>query len=259
MNKKIFLLPIMMLTLVSCRKTEQAFEHGKYNSPNFDNNYYTEWEGIEQEGFQVGNTTIIDAPVFIASRVNNFTEKRKECMCEIENKFSYGYLSKLYDGNLVCNGGYAMSRVQLNSTGYGSYFPKEFISGKGFGFSARGGTTIDWKLGDDVQISVKINLDVKFYVRREGTNIYDIVDFKFNNLAIETDNGGTTTYVDVLFDQQTLNLLSGADGMSMTFNLSDPSQYGEKKITDNYLDPDKEKAHFALMLYEVYFDGSSWR
>ena len=259
MKKKLFVLPLLALVLVGCRKTDEAFEAGRYNSSKFDENYYVEWNGVKE--LEIGKISTISNPFKISTGIANdgkdygFEVKN---LIKTEEKFAYGYLSKLYDGRLRCDGLTTRSRVQLNNSGYGTFFPKEYRGSESFAFALRGGTTIDYPNEEARIRSVKIDATFKFYIRREGTNIYDRVDMVFNDLQISSDNGGSTTYVEVPLDAGYNELLYGADAMSFEFSLSDLSQYAGYKITDNYLDEDKEKEHFSIMLYEVLFPESKW-
>jgi len=259
--KKIYaVLPLLALILVGCRKTEEAFEAGRYNSSDFDQNYYVEWNGVKE--LEIGKISTISNPFKISTGISN---DGKEYGFEVKNlikeedKFSYGYLSKLYDGRLRCDGLTTRSRVQLNKTGYATFFPKEYRGSESFAFALRGGTTINYASEEARIRSVKIDATFKFYIRIEGTNTYDRVDMVFNDLQISSDNGGSTTYVEVPFDEGTVEKINGADAMSFEYSLKDLSQYSGYNITDDYTsDPNKEKEHFSIMLYEILFPGSRW-
>lgn len=259
MKKKYLVLPLIGLLLVGCRKTEEAFEAGKYNSSNFDLNYYTEWNGVDQ--LEIGKISTISNPFAISTGIANDGREygfEVKNLIKEEDKFSYGYLSKLYDGRLRCDGLTTRSRVQINKTGYGTFFPKEYRGSESFAFALRGGTTINYATEQARIRSAKIDATFKFYIRQEGTNIYDRVDLVFNNLQISSDNGGNTTFVEVPFTESTVEKLYGADAMSFEFVLSDLTQYDGYNITDDFNDPDKEKEHFSVMLYEILLPGSSW-
>ena len=259
--KKIYLvLPVLAMVLVGCRKTEESFEAGRYNSSDFDQNYYVEWNEVDK--VQIGKVSAIPVQTYESINIiNNGKEYGFDVknLINEEDKFSYGYLSKLYDGRLRCDGLTTRSRVQLNKTGYGTFFPKEYRGSESFAFALRGGTTIEYPTEEARIRSVKIDATFKFYIRQEGTNIYDRVDLVFNNLQISSDNGGNTTYIEMPFDESTVAKLYGADAMSFEFSLTDLSQYSGYEITDDYTsDPNKQKEHFCVMLYEVLLPGSVW-
>lgn len=260
MNKKFIILPLLMFVLVGCRKTSETYEPGKYNSSKFDENYYTEWNGVDK--LTLGESTSISAFEYEQKTIYNdllpygFDVKN---LIKEEDKFSYGYLSKLYDGRLRCDGLTTRSRVQVDGEGYATFFPKEYVSSNSLAFSMRGGTTIPWKYDDPNKIStVKVNLVFTFYKRVENTKTYNTFTLNFNNLEIPTDDNGKTIYVEMQLFNLT-KFISGAVAMSFTFELSDPTEYGLIDITDKYRsDPNKEKEHFSIMLYEFLLPGSTW-
>lgn len=268
MKKRYVILPALAMILVGCRKTDESFEPGKYNSSSFDANYYLEWNGLKakdkdgkdtnQMSFEIGDTESFK-PIYATQNVTNFDDplngEEVHNLIKEEDKFSYGYLSKLYDGKMKCDGIHqTMLRVQLNKTGYGTFFPKEFVTSDSFAFALRGATTIDYASDAERIKSVSICATFSFYVRRENTNIYDRYQMVFDNLQIQSDNHGNTTYVSVFTD---MNRLRGADAMSFEFTLNNPStQYAKWDVTDDYTV--KEKEHFAVMMYEVLFPHSQW-
>ena len=270
MKKIFYLLPLVAIALTGCRKTEESFEPGKYNSSNFDDNYYVEWNGLkikdkdgkdtEELAIKIGNTGVLPLLSKSSRSIYNFDDPGFEVfnLSKEENKFSYGYLSKLYDGKLRCDGKhFTMLRVQLNKTGYGTFFPKEFVTSDSFAFALRGATSIpdsDYNPETKPRVTkVKINAIFKFYVRREGTDIYDQYNLTFNDLEIDSDNHGQTTYVSCLAD---MDVIRGADAMSFEYSLVDPGVYTHWDVTDDYTVEGKE--HFAIMMYEVLFPHSKW-
>jgi len=258
MNKKLFILPLLAISIAGCRKTGETYAAGQYNSGIFDENYYTEWNGVEK--IELGN--IFEAPAFdyqIKNVYNNGLQYDFDVknLIKEEDGFSYGYLSKLYDGRLRCDGLTTKSRVQVDGTGYATFFPKEYQSSDSIAFALRGGTTVDWPT-DYRKTSAKVNLHFSFYKRIENTKIYDKFVLNFNNLEIPTDDNGRTLYVEMQLATY-VNYMTGADAMSFTFDLCDPAEYGLIEITDKYRsDPKKEKEHFSIMLYEFLLPGSHW-
>ena len=72
MKKKYLILPLLGMILVGCRKTDESFEHGRYNSSNFDNNYYTEWNGVDK--VEIDKTTTILNPFYVKEVAGNYGE-----------------------------------------------------------------------------------------------------------------------------------------------------------------------------------------
>ena len=47
MNKKLPLILLAVISLAGCAKTKLLYDEYAYNLPEFDLNYYTEWEDIK--------------------------------------------------------------------------------------------------------------------------------------------------------------------------------------------------------------------
>lgn len=258
MKKSLVILPLIVLLLAGCRKTDEAFPENKYNSSIFENNYYWEWNGINY--LQIGNDTTFEPSHPMDRTIPNLPGEVKDLdygfevknLIKEEDRFSYGYLSKLYDGRLSCGGYTTRSRVQLNKTGYATYFPREYRGSSGIAFALRGATTLSNSPGK----KMKIDATFRFYVRREGTDIYDRVNLVYKDLEIETDNHGQSTYVDSIFDQEEFDALYGADAMSFEYQMKETPAYSAFDLTDDYFD--KTKEHFAVMMYEVLLPDSKW-
>lgn len=258
MNKKFFVFPLLALILVGCRKTGETYEPGKYNSSNFDDNYYMEWNGVEQ--IELGESMSISAFDYRTREIHNdglpYGFEVKNLISE-EDLFSYGYLSKLYDGRLRCDGLTTRSRVQTDGEGFAAFFPKEYRGSDSIAFALRGGTTVNW--GRNYRkTSAKVNLHFNFYKRVENTKTYNTFTLNFNSLEIPSDDNGKTIYVEMEL-ANLANYMAGAVAMSFTFELADPSEYGAINITDKYrTDTNKEKEHFSIMLYEFLLPNSKW-
>lgn len=172
-----------------------------------------------------------------------------------DESFAYGYLSKLYDGRVHCTGQGANGRVQINSSGYTNYFPKELISYDYFGIALRGGTTYDIPLNT----YVSINLNLSFYVYNSQLKNYKEITLLMNNVSIKTDFGGTTTFISFYFDelsQEYKDILKGSTGMSMSFSLTNESKILYPDLSDDIYQTSNN--YFALMLYEFLLPNSTW-
>ena len=116
--KKKFLLLMIPFLLSGC-KVDRLYERNLYNSPNFDENYYTFFERNIQSK-EVSQSTSF-RKVSSLSGLN---------LGETDEAFKQGILSKLYDGRIQCDGYYQRSRVQMNDKGYGTSFPKQLENAK---------------------------------------------------------------------------------------------------------------------------------
>lgn len=268
MKKHFLLLFVASSCLASCAKTNLLYDDNAYNSPIFDENYYTNWEGIDN--LEIRSTTTFAAPYssfdgldgLNKGDVGNYkwsgTEEEMwgyhNNLDLIEPAFSYGVLSKLYDGRVRCDGYYQKSRVQLNKTGYATYFPKSLLSTKFIAFAARGGTSTPQSLLDsNDKKGLLIDFKMSFYIHINNDSKYDKVVFEYSNVPLVTDAGGATNLVSFYLADIKANL---ANAVAMSLEWECKSDIAKYNITDDY--KDKEKDHLAVMLYEVFLGQSTW-
>ena len=269
MNKKTPLLLLAVLAITGCAKTKLLYDENAYNYPQFDKNYYLEWEGIkdlsledERFGAYTSLESISDTGAVIKDGYTwgSLEEEKYEKqfgynnnLSKIEKKFSYGITSKLFDGRVRCEGLYQKSRVQLDKSGFAMYFPKQLVSTSYLGFAVRGGTDYNKGLNLD---DFKFNFNWSFYIHLDDGK-YQKVSYNLPNVAIPTDNGGNTAYVNFKpYMDTTFSEISGAVAMSFEWECVDERFYAKTDLTDDYTD--KEKHHLAVMLYEVFIGDSTW-
>lgn len=274
MNRKIPLLLFTVFALVSCAKTEKLYGANEYNSPIFDENYYTDWDGIDSLGDKIESKESISPSnlKFSSSAKFKFAgddteyiwsgDKEEEFgynhnLSDIEKKFSYGVTSKLFDGRVRCEGLYQKSRVQLDKTGFAMFFPKQLIKAtKYLGFACRGGT--DFPDQRFAKPNLKVDFNWSFYIHQDNGK-YAVKTFAIHNAEIPVDNGGNTAFVyfQPYLPEDYFYEISGAVGMSLTWQCVDESM-SLFPVTDDYTD--KEKNHLSLMLYEVFIgdNDSIW-
>lgn len=286
---KLTLIPLLGIILAACGTTRELYEDGRFNSANFDYNYYTDWNHVDEitpnktftykvtpvvsdtpyinvdptnktriaglrEEDQMYNDTLLDWNIDYPTEDFGKGYGPTKNLTTIDNSFAYGYLSKLYDGRVRCDGFYTRSRVQLDASGYGTFFPKALTSYKYFAFTARGGTGKQYE--NVLNIDIKINYHLSFYVRNSETRSYVRYNFNMNNVPLQTNNGGRTSinlfyFEDVLgenWDKALVNTVA----MSLTFDIA------SNPYDDLVADRNSGKCHFALMLYEVMLPDSTW-
>ena len=290
MNKKKLLLLLPVIALASCAKTERLYTLNQYNSPVFDENYYTEWEGVdklnavESVTYELTPYSSMANEIVIGGVVNkDYTwggDETKQFgynnnLSKIEKKFNYGVTSKLFDGRVRCEGYFQKSRVQLDKTGFAMFFPKALKATKYLGFACRGGTNYpegqEFAYSDNAGSNstirnpgLKINVEWSFYIHK-SSNEYKKTTYKLNNVSIPVDAGGSTTFVNFLpyFDEYELY-----DSTAMSFTWSAPdiaNKIAEENASGIHTHDDlvddysqKEKHHMALMMYEVFIGDSIW-
>lgn len=282
MKKNLALALLSVFSLASCSKTELLYGENDYNSPIFDENYYTNREDIDSlKVNQINKFTMWSSKDGLdAVNADKFNPENRPWeetpmnrseefgyhnnLSNIEKDFNYGILSKLYDGRVRCESYYQKSRVQLDKTGYATYFPKSLVSAKYFAFAVRGGTTLKKSLNYKSEFlketdpyysnrALSVNFTISFYKYISETSSYDKLTYKLDNVNVQCDNGGHTNLVYFSFiDELELN---GVVAMSFEWNCNDP-RLAEHNLTDDY--KDKEKDHLAMMLYEVFLGQSTW-
>ena len=282
-NKRLMLLMLFPL-LASCSKTAELYADHAYSSSDFMKNYYMEHNGVDElkqasyVSYSLSNgmgyTSYSDLkgireednpenlPYRSDEKENEYG--RHNNLTLNDSSFAYGYLSKLYDGRVWCEGKYELSRVQIDKNGYSTFFPKKLENYKFFSLSLRGATNYyKDNLPSPLQKNCVVDLHVKFYRHITNSDEYNVVNFDLNNVPIPCDNNSATSLVTVyLADDYVDNgvimrrysyEIFDAVAMSVTFDL--------KTKVDDLSDDAKVEAdhHFAIMMYEVLMPKSVWR
>lgn len=178
-------------------------------------------------------------------------------MGRVDDSFKNGYLSKLYNGQLYCDGYHSLAFVCLENNGFTNLYSKEMKEGDYFLMSFRGGSDYVGGRGhnqNEPRISA-FDLSVDFYYR--NGNKYDYVTVKCKQTITETDHGGEGTTIfgfrfsDVGLDPQ------GISGIGIHYdNFEDRFSNCTGKIASEM--PKTTDYQFGLLLYEVMFPNSSW-
>ena len=279
MKHKILLLCLVSLSLVGCSKTGELYGKSQYNSVNFDDNYYTNWDEVNE--IEIGNTKnynmqfkvqkskensgVIDLKIgsqnynpnnnvyrdgLSESKENEFGYNNSLSKTTENKEFKYGVTSKLFDGRVWCEGLYNLSRVQLDKSGFAMRFSKYLLDAKYLAFSIRGGT--DFKNSEEFgRHNITIDLYWSFYHLLGDS--YEKVCYRFNNLNIPVDNNTETAFVYagpgfMDFSDEIVN----SEAFSIEWSCHDLPE----NVTDDYTV--KEKHHLSLMLYELFIGESVW-
>ena len=271
MNKKPLILLLTPLILAGCAKTNLLYDDNAFNSTNFDENYYLEWEGIKDleianEGYRtVTPTIIVDEAATIPGTEYTWGGSHEKQfgynnnLSKQEKKFSYGVTSKLFDGRVRCEGYFERSRVQIDKSGFAMYFPKTLVSVKHLALSCKGFSNYyKYNEASFSGATLTYNLHWSFYIHLDNGQ-YNKYIYNMLNVGLPTDNGGNSAYVafDPFFSE-TFDEIQGAVAMSFEWECSDPkmAERTDPGCTDDYTD--KEKRHLSLMLYEVFLRDSLW-
>lgn len=289
-KKKIFGLLILSVFLLSgcMQDVSELYENHAYDTGDFEQNFYSVWpEDLKTKVDEVNKKTFeLDpdvhrvfamnkqediTPSLFADSFNSSGEQYQliydtphdhegkgygpsNNLISIEPAFARGFLSRLYDGRLRCDGRtFAQTRVQIDKNGYGTLFPKELMTYKYFALALRGG-----EMATSGGFYVDVNLVITFYVFNQEKAKYVPIEFLLNAMPIKTNHGGDTTIVGFYFEEILDNqpdLLKRASAMSITYSLA---SHLDDYETDHTIEASEGKTHFSLMLYEVLLPKSTW-
>ena len=180
-----------------------------------------------------------------------------------DDSFRYGVVSKLFDGQMFCNGYYAAARVQVkdgrrknnSDGGFGALFSKECDNATYMmlNFKCSLVTKENQNLpkpSEGVGLS-DIKLVISLIYKNENGYSYIPVTYTLNE--VPTNSGDSfnsanrhSAYICFGFS---LNNIGTNRLIGFTFEY--------EKLADNYTDVTDEKYH-AVMLYEVSFPHTSW-
>ena len=200
------------------------------------------------------------------SPLENLLYGQNKKLSRINSAFSRGYLSKLYNGQIQCDAWSSYSLVELDKSGYGTFFPVELHSASYFAFSCRGGSDtpgsdlVDGKINDLGRLS-RFDITVTFYkVSNKGG--YEGTSFVLDGVPLETNiSAEHTSLVGFYFNElggESFNP-SGVVGMSVTYSLEeDEIVYEGQSIHPSDDFDDGATYHTGLIMLEVFFPDSSW-
>ncbi len=269
MNKKLIIsLPIIAISLSSCLgAVKELYPVGAFNK-SFMENYYVHHESSLEDAVIQG-TYDLSSHLMVKNDLSGLRKEDSEgytyeglnstqfgyahALNTIDPVFLNGYLSKLYDGRVWCEGYYAKSRVQLDEDGFSTIFMKELIDFNLFALCARGGTDCERSF---TQMPT-INFTLTLYNYDYNLNQYNAYVFNSGDFQLVTNAGGDTQLISFYFDEilspSQLANLTRIKGMELTYQLVS-SEYEDLTSDMN----NQNKAHFALMLYEVLIPDSTW-
>lgn len=240
MHKKI-VLPLVVLLLTGC-KSDLLYKRDAYNSPNFDENYYTTYDDVGFDSLEKKdaiNKLPAENDMFYDYGYTN-------CLSNIYEEFKWGILSKLYDGRTRCDNLYQLSRVQIDKSGFGTKLPHVIEKANSFEFVARGGSSQE----EGINLS---DFKYTFYVDIvcEEDNKKVVKSYVLNDVSLPTDNNSLTRMISFsVFEKDENNVrypLQNISYYQIRFECSD-ERLSENTVDDYTIE---NKDHLAIMLYEV--------
>jgi hypothetical protein len=178
---------------------------------------------------------------------------RTLCLARTDDAFKRGIMSKLYDGQIHCDGAYSKSRVQLPEDGYSALFPKTLVSADYFVMFGR------WA-DDSIAGSGDVTADIKLSFYKLNGGVYDSYDITMGGVPFKKNAGGSSTtmlgfkFKDALADYD----LDGVAGIGVSYsNVVDEDYPSNAGVTYEATET-PGVANSAFMLYETMLIGSSW-
>ena len=173
-------------------------------------------------------------------------------LSKTEPSFKYGYVSKLFNGQMFCNGNYEISRVQIGEEGFGMKFNKELDKHSYFALNFK--ASIDYRRdGKNTNVpnhNSQINLIINFFCKTDTQTLHRVpVSYVIDNVktnASETIDG--SNYIFFGFDLSNIKI-DRCVGVSIEYQL----------LSDEYIDahPGEGWTH-CLLLYEFFLPNSTW-
>ena len=287
MNKLgIALLSLFTISLASCADVSELYLNAAYSTSIFADNYYTTWDdrlaNREQEksfvvegdklrlrtydGAQnksdnykledmMFNGKKLDYPGYADSLGSvddpnsgyNTALGYNKKLTSIDTSFSYGVISKIFDGRTTCHGHSSRARLQLKeNVGFGYVFPKELNTYNYIGLSLVGGADLP---GNTPGFNVTINLTISLYKYDYNSNMFKSYDFHLNNIDLETMKGTNSVYLYGFYFDDFLEPgeLKRAKAISVNYEI----------VKSDTLDQNPD-ANFGALLYEMLLPDSTW-
>ncbi len=168
--------------------------------------------------------------------------------------FAYGYLSKLYNGQMYCAGTHSLSFVSIDETGFSTRLPRQLSDSDYFLVSFRGGSDDRSHDGDTTARLSIIDLKIDLYYSSS------VVELTLKDTYVNTDNGGEAcSFTGFSFEDIGIDP-NGLVGYGISYSNYRDSflDVGEGDGKISALASDESETHFGLLLYEVMFVDSIW-
>lgn len=265
-------LPLVFLfSLVSCGYSlKDVYKDNIYNSPEFNENYYDVWDK------RLDNVTFKETKEVVLKDNNYFTSyndplfkslepkseefstdghvknlEDKIIMSNQDKSFKNGILSKLYDGQKVCDGGFERVRVQIPpshkgvinnydvsavhegyNSGFAQMFEKQYVDGASYFaiyFKNTFRVTSEEKDKNSVYhnfyassslriVRSSIDLKISFFLKRNDSYVKETYIMAVNN--INTNSGNDYRFIGFPLRANNIDL-TGCNGIAVEYEIKD--------------------------------------
>ena len=297
--KLLFLLPTFLLT--SCQYgLREVYDGNAYNDPIFENNFYRVWDAdIAKGSKKIASTkeialdkdkdfvfTSYDDENFHACEMNYDKYKYSDAVLKSEDEeipsygpsfklsncdssFRYGYISKLFDGKMFCNGHFQLARVQIDEGGFAHLFEKELSDASYFAMNFKSSLDYTTKYRF-AQSNSTIKLTVSFYLKNNSATYDELkVSYVLDNVRTNPSESHTSNcYTFFGFQLSDRISLDRCAGFGVSYELIDVNPTATWKEEGSTTTQSKtftkeelksEGIAHSLMLYEVLLPNSTWR
>ncbi len=298
------------MTLSACGYGLKEYYSGDaYNSGNFQKDYYRVWNtkiDPKNEKNQIVNTNEYNLSsdsdyVFESYNDQNFRlcdEEAQQNLTYVDDYFSgdsdfyldvgygptrklsrtnsffrYGYLSKLFDGQMFCHGRYQQARVQIDEDGFGAIFSKETDNLNYIAMSFK--ASYDYTHAGEYDFNdngiVEENENVSNYLETGVTlkiSLYSKTEdgYDKNTFSYKIDNIKTNPKEDPFNPPyKFFGFRLGNRHLTRVCGISVEYDFDRDNITDNPMGYLKDgngnhvELDYSLMLYEIFMPDTTWK
>ncbi len=277
MHKFLLLIPAMLLS--GCGYgLKEIYQGDVYVSVDYNKNFYSEWDEtlfkVEEDNKDqpVYSLDKENDSVFTSFNDDNFVRVQPDknkysydydlndpsdsdiksygqtyALGKNDSSFKYGYLSKLFNGQMFCHSKYELARVQIDENGFGTKFGKEIKEYDYFALNFK--ASLDYRRdGKSTNIPghmSSIRLQINFYCKTDNQSYRRVpVSYQIDNIPT---NAGEK-YIFFGFDLANIDV-SRLAGISLQYTLLDDTIKNEQ--------PEMNWKH-CLLLYELFLPNSTW-
>ena len=271
---------------------KEVYEGIPYNSSNFFENYYNVWNKTinpYDSGNKITDTKEIhqvndEDSVFTSIHDVSFRDCDDDwasyaytydkelpidgakaygptvALSNYDNSFKYGVSSKMFDGQMFCNGDYANARTQVQSVndgdskGFGVLFSKECNDASYFMMNFK--CSVVLKDNQNLKSGYSdLRIKVSFILKNDNgytyvPTVYDVDDVPTNS--------GDQHFIPPFSEREEMYICYGFSLKNFNLRRLVGFSIQYEKISDTVSPSYSEQSYHAMMLYEVSFPHTTW-
>ena len=289
--KLLLIAPTLVLTACGYGLKE-VYEGIPYNSTNFFENYYNVWDKKinpyesnnkiteTKEMHEINDQDSVFTSIHdLAFRdcdddwgVYSYTYDKElpidgtkaygptVALSNYDNSFKYGVASKMFDGQMFCNGDYANARTQVQSIndgenkGFGVLFSKECNDASYFMMNFKCSVILE----DNQNLksgTSNLKINVSFILKNNIGYTYVPTTYVVNNVPT---NSGDQHFIPPFSERESMYTCFGFSVANLNLNRLVGFTIQYEKLSDTVSPSYSEQSYHAMMLYEVSFPHTTW-